>query len=139
MADWSVVEEFADNLVERVYALEAIQVVPTVSDQEFLEMGRRLQRAIDQEYQKVTGQYIVKDHLKLHRFRLWLEPDMEGDWSLLAPGIVRMILDWEAGLGCEPATLEGYETPSLMMKIPDALTGETKRRIKVRHYYGLRE
>jgi len=136
VAEWRKVEEFADDLAERIYALEALQAVLPMSDEEFLEMGRRLQRAIDREYQKVTGQYIVSDHLKLHRFRL--ELDVEGDWGLLARGIVRMILDWEAGLSCEPAALEGYGTPSLMLRVPD--TGETRMgcRIKVRHYYGLR-
>jgi len=63
---------------------------------------------------------------------------MEGDWGLLARGIVRMILDWEAGLGCEPAALEGYGTPSVIMKVSDGITQEKGHKIKIRHYYGLR-
>ena len=138
MEGWHEVRKFTDDLVGHMYALEDAQSVPLVSDGELSEMVRSLQCAIHLEYQKVnSGQCIVSDHLKLYRFRMWLEPDMEGDWSLLARGIVRMILDWEKGLGCEPAALEGHETPAVFLMLP--LSEGQGRRIKVRHYYGLRE
>jgi len=64
VAGWRKVEEFMDDLVECIYALEALQAVPPMSDEEFLEMERRLQQAINLEYQKVANsQYIVSDHL----------------------------------------------------------------------------
>ena len=115
----------------------------TVPTDEALTKGWALQKAINELYLAATTgrtcEYRPKHEAHhLRRFRVFITPDISEDWAILAPGIVRMVLDWE---GAHPAVVaEGLEAPRVFLGLGDRhLLGATWNRIKVRHYYGLRE